>query len=399
MTEITQKLNLPENVIKALKALTDCLSQLTERKDLMLCTGGFVRDVLLGESFNDIDLTLDEQVYDKFIPLLRNVPDFQSVGIDFTAGEEFEGKQIELFRFFLFGIDFDLKRSTIGSGIMNDVWKRDFTINSLYLNPFTYEVVDPKDYLQDIKTKTLRGVNSYGMTFIDRNRIIRAVRFKHKGFIFEPKLHEYMSNGAKDYMKEAKDPSDLQRFGGELRKCMKSSQYKEILRELIEGDLLAFLSLNKQVLLNSIGVVTLMKDSFCTASWKRLSSNEELLGRMGIKMDQESIEMRGMIMSYLIYFFIMYEEGEIKKRDVKRVQIALMKQQTAKDLAKHHKKLKKILSKSSQHAHDDIIDYILEDAGALDVISILPMYMPFNEVMLINEQLEAAVSSTGTSHN
>ena len=173
------------------------------------------------------------------------------------------------------GFDFDLKRSNFGSNIKKDVLLRDFTVNALYINPCTFELIDPDNYLEDIKSRTLRGIQKYSLIFIDRNRLIRAVRFKSKGYSFEPELESYMKKGAKQYMKSAGDVLDLQRFGGEIRKCIQSNKCQSIMTELITGDLLSFMCKEKKVLLEMLETIVLIKDLFYTPYFEKTASQDK----------------------------------------------------------------------------------------------------------------------------
>ena len=345
-------LNVPEKVKEALGILTGTLSQLTKETDVMYCTGGFVRDMLLDLSFSDIDLAVDDRYFDEFIKMIKSLPTITGYGTDFAAvnGED-EVAEIELIRFSLNDCDFDLKRAVFGDKMRTDVLKRDFTINAVYLNPFTYQVIDPADYIEDLKNRTLRGVDSYSVIFIDRNRIMRAVRFKYKGFSFEPGLEEYMKNGAKDYLKKAKDVSDLQRLGGELRKCFASKHHKEILSELIVGDLLHFISWDKEVLLKSVEVVTLMKEILESEKWNLT------VERYGIDRDAE--DMLLIVYAYVFYFMRLYEAGIIKKQPFSQICKCMLKKSRVRELASVCSKLKKIAQTSDLSLQQSLLDSLI----------------------------------------
>ena len=81
-----------------------------------------------------------------------------------------------------------LLRDNVYGELQDDVWRRDFTVNALYYDTTTQEVVDYCDGMQDIKSKTIRLMGDPLTRYQeDPVRLLRAVRFKSKlGF----KLHK-----------------------------------------------------------------------------------------------------------------------------------------------------------------------------------------------------------------
>ncbi|MBX3464113.1 MAG: CCA tRNA nucleotidyltransferase [Planctomycetes bacterium] len=69
-----------------------------------------------------------------------------------------------------------------------DAQRRDFTVNALYLDPATREVLDPCGGLADLAARTLRTVGPAPVRFAeDSLRLLRAVRFAARcGFTLEP---------------------------------------------------------------------------------------------------------------------------------------------------------------------------------------------------------------------
>lgn len=356
-TKIT---NIPGDVKEAFVVLTQALAQITDKTDQMYCTGGFVRDLVLGLPFHDIDITLQEVYFDRFIKIVRELPGVTGYAADFTAGEEFKGEQVELIRFELNGISFDLKRAKFDPDMEGDILKRDFTVNALYINPFTWEIYDPKGYLPDVYTRTLRGVNNYSIIFIDRNRIIRTVRFRWKGFEYEPGLEKYLESGAKAYMRDAKDPSDLQRLGGELRKCFASSKYQEILTELISKDLLRFLCVNKQVMLKSVEVVKLAKDLLHSKQWATIS--EKYLKPEA----READEMRLLIHLYLTYFLRLSGARVVPRSSVKRIGMSFLRLSSLTQVVKNYKRMVRIAEAGELHQIQSALSKYIQECSSKD---------------------------------
>ena len=329
---------MPQKVKETFEILTKALKEVTDKTDQMYCTGGFVRDLLLGVEFMDIDMTIQEEFFEEYVKRLKVLPSVIGFGTDLTAGLE-TMNQIQLVRFVLNGFDFDLKRSNFGSNIKKDVLLRDFTINALYINPCTFEIIDPDNYLDDLKSKTLRGIQKYSLIFIDRNRIIRAVRFKSKGYSFETELESYMKKGAKQYMKSAGDILDLQRFGGEIRKCIQSSNYLSILTELITGDLLSFMCKDKKVLMGMLDTIVLVKDLFLTPYFEKTASTD--------KDELETFKLMLILQSIIIFFLNQYEIKEVKKSVVRKVCMIFLRKSKIEETLELHEKMKSIAAASS----------------------------------------------------
>jgi tRNA nucleotidyltransferase/poly(A) polymerase len=141
--------------------------------------GGAVRDAVLGKTPKDYDLATDA-VPDKVEEMmkaagLRTLPTGKAFGVInvFTSEGEYE---IATFR------------KDIGSGrrpegvefttIEGDVQRRDLTINALFYDIDTQEIVDLVGGLEDIKNGVVRTVGAPEDRFgEDRLRILRAIRF------------------------------------------------------------------------------------------------------------------------------------------------------------------------------------------------------------------------------
>jgi poly(A) polymerase len=62
-----------------------------------------------------------------------------------------------------------------------DVLRRDLTINSIYYDPFSHEVIDYTDGIKDLKDKKIRFIGKSGERILeDPVRILRAIRFAAK---------------------------------------------------------------------------------------------------------------------------------------------------------------------------------------------------------------------------
>ncbi len=141
--------------------------------------GGAVRDALLGKYPKDFDLATDA-VPDKVEEMmqqakLRTLPTGKAFGVInvFTNDAEYE---VATFR-----LDLSAGRRPDAvefTTIEGDVKRRDLTINALFFDIDTSEVVDLVGGIEDLKNGVVRTVGSARERFNeDRLRILRAIRF------------------------------------------------------------------------------------------------------------------------------------------------------------------------------------------------------------------------------
>ena len=137
--------------------------------------GGFVRDALLREKTNDIDIAtnaLPKDLITIFGPSKREVTygsynmKIEDFNIDITTYRKeisYEKGKLE-----------ELCYST---NMLEDAKRRDFTINSIYMNK-NEEIIDLFDGATDLKNKTLRMIGNPLVRLKEHPlRILRAVRF------------------------------------------------------------------------------------------------------------------------------------------------------------------------------------------------------------------------------
>ena len=167
------------------------LRTLTNQHSLLV--GGCVRDLRLGRQPKDLDIVTDANLDEVSKVLSEN-----GWSID-EAGKQFfvliaskNGQQFEIALFRKDGTYTDGRRPDfVQVGTMEeDALRRDFTINSLYLDPWTGEFYDPTGKgFQDIKDKVIR-FNGKAVERIkeDYLRIFRAYRFSSQlGFEIDKK--------------------------------------------------------------------------------------------------------------------------------------------------------------------------------------------------------------------
>ena len=182
--------------------------------------GGAVRDLLLGLKPKDFDVATNatpEQVKAAFRRAFIIGRRFRIVHVVYGRGREHEVIEVSTFRAHLNSADAEqikgnersskhelagMTHAVDASGrvLRDNVWgpqdedaaRRDFTINAMYYDPETGNVIDYHGGIADAKKKVLRMIGDPAMRYReDPVRIIRAVRFAAKlsalGFKFEVK--------------------------------------------------------------------------------------------------------------------------------------------------------------------------------------------------------------------
>ena len=142
--------------------------------------GGCVRDQLLGNKPKDYDIATSATPTE----VLQLFPNGNSVGAHFgVILVKEEGYHFEIATFRTDGSYSDGRKpeSVTFSTPEEDAQRRDFTINGLFQNPLTGEVIDFVNGQSDLQTRTLRAIGEPKLRFQeDSLRLLRAVRFATK---------------------------------------------------------------------------------------------------------------------------------------------------------------------------------------------------------------------------
>jgi poly(A) polymerase len=146
-----------------------------------LWAGGCVRDLTLGLTPSDYDVATDARP-EQVIALYRRrtVPVGESFGVVRVRGPHGSGLEVEVATFRSDGAYVDGRRpeSVVFSSPRQDAERRDFTINGMFLDPFTNEVIDYVGGHADLKANILRAIGDPAARFReDKLRLLRAVRF------------------------------------------------------------------------------------------------------------------------------------------------------------------------------------------------------------------------------
>jgi poly(A) polymerase len=193
--------NIDPNVLKVLYRLINA-------GHIAYLVGGGVRDLMLERRPKDFDVGTSAHPH-QVRELFRNS---RLVGRRFRLAHVFFGPQnIEVATFRRRGEenaqdDDPLIRhdNTFGTP-EEDALRRDFTVNSLFYDPRTFEVIDYVGGLDDLRARLIRTVSDPEVRMReDPVRMIRAVRFAAKlGFEIEPDTRAAISSYREDLLKSS----------------------------------------------------------------------------------------------------------------------------------------------------------------------------------------------------
>lgn len=235
-----------KRVISELKSLTENFSH------PVYAVGGCVRDLILGVPSHDIDIVVDypegEQELAKFLQerypeKIKNfVPNIKFGTNRFTLVlEDGTEEQIDcaMTRVESYAQG-SRKPEEVGyAGVNIDALRRDFTLNALYYDIRTNNIIDPTGKGQeDLKNGILRTPLNPAETFNeDSLRMMRAVRFKHcKGFKLSNEVFEGIKSSASSISSTA-----VERISEEFCKILLSKTPVEGIRDLHETGLLSYI--------------------------------------------------------------------------------------------------------------------------------------------------------------
>lgn len=171
--------------------------------------GGSVRDFYMGNDIKDIDLVIDlphggvdfanwckEQGYTKTVVI------YETYGTAMFMFKQFPGEEIECVM--TRGEKYEDKESrnpvTVFADINEDAIRRDLTINALYYNVSTGEILDLVGGQEDIKNHIIRTTNKNPDIVFDDDplRSLRVIRFATRyGWEIESKTYKSMKKYAK----------------------------------------------------------------------------------------------------------------------------------------------------------------------------------------------------------
>ncbi len=198
----------------------EAIRALQNRGNQALLVGGCVRDLLLGREPKDLDIATDATPAE----IAAILPDAIGVGAHFgvmllSRG----GEQVELATFRSDAAYLDGRRPesvTFERDPRQDALRRDFTINALFLNTESGEVLDFVDGRSDLDARLVRAVGDPARRFAeDHLRMLRAVRFAAR----------------LDFTMEAATRRAIQTLAPEIRRISAERIRDELVRILTEG--------------------------------------------------------------------------------------------------------------------------------------------------------------------
>lgn len=197
--------------------------------------GGAVRDILLGNTPKDFDIgtSLSPRQVQRLFWNSR------IIGRRFRIVHLFFGsKIIEVTTFRSDEENFEDGNNNIYGTIEQDARRRDFSINSLYYNPKTCEILDFSSSMEDFKKKRIRSLIPLSYSFSeDPVRMIRAVKYKvTTGFSFCPSVRIALMLNAPNLQHSA-----TSRLTDEVVKILSSGHSSKIMRALYHYRLLHYI--------------------------------------------------------------------------------------------------------------------------------------------------------------
>ena len=187
--------------------------------------GGCVRDLLVGREPKDWDVTTNaspEQIQ-AVVPDSFYENDYGTVGVKTGSADE-RTAIVEVTPYRTESAYSDKRRPDIvafGTSLLEDLARRDFTINAIALDADKGHIVDPYDGQKDIKDKIVRAVGNASERFNeDALRMLRAVRFVAElGFGIDGDTAAAISKNSKHL-----DHISRERVRDELVRILNSSQ-------------------------------------------------------------------------------------------------------------------------------------------------------------------------------
>jgi poly(A) polymerase len=163
--------------------------------------GGPVRDVFLGRAHDDLDLTTDARP-ERIQEVVAGWADHTwTVGIEFGTVGLRKGRSIfEITTYRSDSYDRSSRKPVVeyGTSLVDDLARRDFTINAMAARLPGHQLVDPFGGLADMQHKLLRTPGTPQASFTDDPlRILRAARFTAQlGFTVAPEVRQAMEDMA-----------------------------------------------------------------------------------------------------------------------------------------------------------------------------------------------------------
>jgi len=201
--------------------------------------GGPVRDLLLGRSGNDLDLTTDARP-ERVLEIVRDWADaVWTIGIEFgTVGLRKGNRLIEITTYRSESYDPTSRKPEVAYGdtLEGDLERRDFAVNAMAVRLPSHEFVDPFGGMHDLRARLLRTPGAPEQSFGDDPlRMLRAARFSSQlGFTVDRAAVEAMTA-----MAARIEIVSAERIRDELDKLILGARPRDGLRLLVDTGLAA----------------------------------------------------------------------------------------------------------------------------------------------------------------
>ena len=169
---------------------TDIVRRLRAAGHEAYFAGGCVRDQLLGREPLDFDVATSAPPETVRTLFRHTVPVGEQFGVILVV-EQGDRYEVATFRSDDAYVDGRRPSAVHFGSARDDALRRDFTVNALFLDPLTGEVLDLVHGQDDLRAGVIRAVGDAGARIAeDRLRMLRAVRFAARlGFTIEPDTH------------------------------------------------------------------------------------------------------------------------------------------------------------------------------------------------------------------
>lgn len=219
------KFELPENVLFI-------INRLEKHNHSAYIVGGCVRDLFLNNSPNDYDITTSAKPEE----ILEIFSDFNVIKTGLKHGTVtvvIDSFQYEITTYRIDGEYTDNRHPeevNFTDDIIDDLSRRDFTINAIAYNPNT-GLVDPFNGYEDIKSKTIKCVGNPDKRFTeDALRILRLIRFSSVLDFTISKRTKESAFKNKNLIKNI----SVERIAQEFNKILLGKNVKQVLLEFSE---------------------------------------------------------------------------------------------------------------------------------------------------------------------
>ncbi|MCX7624582.1 MAG: CCA tRNA nucleotidyltransferase [Thermomicrobium sp.] len=240
--ELSAARSVLERLPPALHDINDRLARaFTAAGHELYLVGGVVRDLLLGRPVTDLDYTTSAQPEEtKRLGQAAGADSIYTVGEAFgTIGLVFAGVVVEITTYRTEWYPTADRRPAVrfGRSLLEDLARRDFTVNAMAVHAVTGELVDPYGGLRDLERRVIRAVGDPRERFReDPLRMLRAARFAAQlGFDVETETREAMRELAAELQRVS-----VERIAMELDRLLVAPEPDRGLEFLRETGLLPF---------------------------------------------------------------------------------------------------------------------------------------------------------------